>query len=357
MRTLANRKSKEELLVEIERENFQRKTVSFYKYVKIQDPENMRDMLFAELDNLGCKGRIYVAREGINAQMNVPEHNWNAFDTFIQSIPEFAGTPYKIAVEEKGKSSFLKLIIKVKSKIVADGLDDSTFDPSDTGAYATAEDVNNMIERGATVIDMRNAYEAEVGHFENAKIMDVDTFREQLAKVEEEFKEDKDKEVLLYCTGGIRCEKASAWMKHQGFQNVKHIKGGIIDYAHQVKEKGLPNKFKGKNFVFDERLGERIGDEIISDCHLCQKVKCDDHTHCKNQFCHMLFIGCSDCLQKGKGYCSSWCRFFDGKPVWVQKLFVQSIRKSHRSQFKKNYYRRRANEMKIFPFSFLSRGR
>jgi UPF0176 protein len=336
---LKNKKPKEELLAEIQKETFKRKTLSFYRYVKIADPKAMRDMLFAKFDELGCKGRIYVAHEGINAQMNVPEPNFDAFDTFLQSIPEFKGVPYKIAVEEKGTSSFLKLTIKIKEKIVADGLDDASFDPSNTGEYATAEDVNDMIDRGVTVIDMRNAYEAEVGHFEKAKIMNVDTFREQLATVEKEFKNDKDKEVLLYCTGGIRCEKASAWMKHQGFGNVKHIKGGIIDYAHQVKEKGLPNKFKGKNFVFDERLGERISDEIISDCHLCQKVKCDDHTHCKNQFCHMLFIGCSSCLEKGKGYCSSWCRFFDGKPMWVQKLFVQSIRKSHGKQFRKNYFK------------------
>lgn len=338
---LANKKSKEELLGEIAQEQFRRKTLSFYRYVKIANPQSMRDMLFTAFDKLLCKGRIYVAHEGINAQMNVPEHNWEAFDTFIQSIPEFSGVPYKIAVEEKGKSSFVKLAVKVKEKIVADGLNDATFDPSDTGEYATAEDVNEMIDRGVTVIDMRNAYEAEVGHFENAKIMEVDTFREQLARVEDEFKDNKEKEVLLYCTGGIRCEKASAWMKHKGFKNVKHIKGGIIEYAHQVKQKELPNKFKGKNFVFDERMGERIGNEIISDCHLCQKVKCDDHVHCKNQFCHMLFIGCSGCLKKGKGYCSSWCRFFDGKPKWLQKLFVQRVRKPHSAQFKKNYFKNR----------------
>lgn len=336
---LINRKSKEELLAEIQNENFKRRTISFYKYIKIGDPQEMRDMLFRKFNELQCKGRIYIAREGINAQMNVPMPNWEAFDFFIQSIPEFSGVPYKVAVEEKGNSSFLKLAIKVKEKIVADGLDDSTFDPSNTGSYATAKEVNEMIDSGVTVIDMRNAYEAEVGHFEHAKIMEVDTFREQLAKVEEEFKEDKDKEVLLYCTGGIRCEKASAWMKHQGFKNVKHVKGGIIEYAHQVKEQGLSNKFRGKNFVFDERLGERIGNEIISDCHLCQKTKCDDHVHCKNKFCHMLFIGCSSCLKKGKGYCSAWCCFFDDKPIWMQKFFVQKRRKSHEAQFKKNYFR------------------
>lgn len=336
---LRNRKTKSELLQDIAKENFKRKTISFYRYVKISDPVAMRNFLFENLDKFGCKGRIYVAHEGINAQMNVPEHNWDSFNTFIQSIPEFSGVPYKVAVEEKGTSSFLKLTIKVKEKIVADGLNDESFDPSNTGAYATAHEVNDMIDRGVTVIDMRNAYEAEVGHFEKAKIMDVDTFREQLSKVEEEFQDNKDKEVLLYCTGGIRCEKASAWMKHQGFKNVKHIKGGIIDYAHQVKEQGLPNKFKGKNFVFDERLGERISDEIISDCHLCQKVKCDDHAHCKNQACHMLFIGCADCMKTKQGYCSKWCRFFDGKPKWMQKLFVGRLRKSHGKQFKKNYFR------------------
>jgi len=336
---LVNRKSKEDLKREIAGESFKRKTLSFYKYVKISEQKAMRDILFSEFNRLGCKGRIYVAEEGINAQMNVPVPNWETFDAFIKSIPEFIDIPYKIAVEEKDTSSFLKLTVKVKPKIVADGLDDSSFDPSNTGEYADAREVNSMIERGVIVVDMRNAYEAEVGHFENAKIMDVDTFREQLSRVEKEFKDTKDKEVLLYCTGGIRCEKASAWMKHQGFTKVKHIKGGIIDYAHQVKEQDLPNKFKGKNFVFDERLGERVGDQIISDCHLCQNQKCDDHLHCKNQFCHMLFIGCPQCLKKGKGYCGTWCRMFDGKPKWIQKLFVQSIRKSHGAQFKKNYFK------------------
>ena len=332
-----NTKSKEELLRDLEKENFRRKTLSFYKYVKIENPKEMRDFLFDKLEGLGCLGRIYVAYEGINAQMNVPEHNWNAFDNFIQNSKEFAGVPYKVAVEEKGKSSFLKLIIKVRSKIVADGLDDSSFNPADTGAYATAEDVNNMIDRGVTVIDMRNMYEAAIGHFENAKLMNVDTFREQLAKVTDMFKDKKDEEVLLYCTGGIRCEKASAWMKHNGFKNVKHIKGGIIDYAHRVKEKGLQNKFKGKNFVFDERMGERVGEEIIATCQACEKTKCDDYMHCKNTSCHILFICCEDCKTKLKGYCSKVCNICDKFPKKVNQFFVGKDRQNHENQFRKNY--------------------
>ncbi len=345
MNKKANTKSREELLSSLAREGFRRRTMSFYKYVKIADPKVMRDFLFDKFSELGCLGRIYVAHEGINAQMNVPEHNFQKFDAFIQSIPEFSGVPYKLAVEEKGMSSFLKLIVKVREKIVADGLDDSTFDPGNTGAYATAEEVNDMIDRGVTVIDMRNLYEAAIGHFENAKIMEVDTFREQLKKVHEMFKDEKDEEILLYCTGGIRCEKASAWMKHNGFKNVKHIKGGIIDYAHQVKEKGLPNKFRGKNFVFDERLGEKIGEEIIADCQVCAKVKCDDYTHCKNQFCHVLFIGCPNCIQKLDGYCSRMCQVCDKMPKKLNSLFIRADRQKHGNQYKKNYKRSKVNTL------------
>jgi UPF0176 protein len=332
-----NQKSKEELVLELKGENFARKTLSFYRYVKIADPVKMRDFLFDHLSHLKCLGRIYVASEGINAQMNVPEHNWEAFNSLIQGMKEFAGVPYKIAVEEKNTPSFLKLIIKVRPKIVADGLDDSTFDPANTGEYAEAKEANDMLTRGATVIDMRNMYEAAIGHFEGAKLMNVDTFREQLKKVHEMFQDKKDEEVLLYCTGGIRCEKASAWMKHNGFKNVKHLKGGIIEYAHRVKELGLQNKFRGKNFVFDERLGEKVGDEIIADCQICDKTKCDDYVHCKNTSCHILFICCTECQKKLKGYCSLVCNICDKFPKKVNRFLVGPGRQKHQNQFKKYY--------------------
>lgn len=334
-----NTKSKEELLRDLVQESFPRKTVSFYRYVKIVDPKGMRDFLFDKFSELKCLGRIYVANEGINAQMNVPEHNWNKFDALIQSIPEFSQVPYKVAVEERGNSSFLKLIIKVRPKIVADGLDDASFDPANTGEYAVAEQVNDMIERGVTVIDMRNMYEAAIGYFEGAKIMNVDTFREQLSKVHEMFKDKKDEEVLLYCTGGIRCEKASAWMKHNGFKNVKHIKGGIINYAHQVKEKGLQNKFRGKNFVFDERMGEKVGTETVADCQVCEEVKCDDYIHCKNKSCHVLFICCASCQKKLSGYCGKICTICDKFPKKVNQFFVGPNKQKHENQYKKHYKR------------------
>lgn len=314
-----------------------RTTLSFYRYVKIANPEEFRLKLLKAWTELGCMGRIYVAHEGINAQMNVPKENFEKFDEFIQSEPMLAGVPYKIAVEEGDLPSFYKLTIKVRPKVVADGLDDSTFDVTDTGEYLTAKEMNDYIDDPeAVVIDMRNAYESEIGHFEGAITPDVDTFREELQMVPSMLKVHKDKKIGLYCTGGIRCEKASAWLKHQGYKNVKHLKGGVIDYKHQVEREGLVNKFRGKNFVFDERLGERVGDEVISHCHLCSVAKSDKHYHCKNQICHVLFLGCDDCLDNKKGYCSKWCEVTDKAPVGFKKWFARYYNKYLKpKQFKK----------------------
>lgn len=314
-----------------------RTTLSFYRYVRLSDPLAMRNSLFARMSELGCMGRIYVASEGINAQMNVPTANFDALDAYLQSIPEFAGVPYKVAVEETDVVSFYKLTIKVRPKIVADGLDDDSFDVTKTGAYLTAAEMNAYIDDpDAVIFDMRNGYEGEVGHFERAIVPDVDTFREELQVAPEMLKVHKNKKIAIYCTGGIRCEKASAWLRHNGFADVKHLKGGIIDYKRQVDEEGLPNKFKGKNFVFDERLGERISDEVIATCHLCAKNKCDEHIHCKNQACHVLFICCDDCKAKKKGYCSYKCMVFDTLPEKAKKILVKNNHKKKLEQFKKH---------------------
>ena len=329
--------SRKELKERVKTEHIPRTTFSFYRYVRITNPKVMRDELYTRFSEFGCLGRIYVASEGINAQMNVPSENFEKFDAYIQGKEEFKGIPYKIAVEETDAVSFYKLTIKVKSKIVADGLDDSSFDVTKTGAYLTAKEMNEYVDDpDAVIVDMRNGYESEVGHFENALTPDVDTFREELKVTPELLKVHKNKKIALYCTGGIRCEKASAWLKHNGFENVKHLKGGIIDYKRQVDEEGLPNKFKGKNFVFDERMGERISEEVISYCHLCSKEKCDTHIHCKNQACHVLFLCCEKCLAKKKGYCSYKCMTFDMLPEIVKKRLIAGNYKKKLEQFKKH---------------------
>ena len=315
-----------------------RVTLSFYRYVRISDPVAFQARLRDAWGAIDCLGRIYVASEGINAQMNVPKQHFEAFDAWTQSQPELAGVPYKIAVDEGEELSFYKLAIKVKDKIVADGLDDDSFDVTDTGEYLTAAEMNEYVDDpDAVIVDMRNSYESEVGHFESAITPNVETFRDELQATPQTLNIHKNKKIALYCTGGIRCEKASAWLKHNGFKNVKHLKGGIIDYAHQVQQQGLENKFKGKNFVFDERLGERVGSEIISTCHLCREHKSDTHYHCPNQICYTLFIGCDDCIEKRTGYCSRKCQLIDKLPAkhkkTIARFYNQRIR-PHRA-FKK----------------------
>jgi len=318
-------------------DGIERITFSFYKYVRIEDPKKLQDELLERLTLLGCMGRVYVATEGINAQMNVPKKNWDEFDACMQSMPEFAGVPYKIAVEEGELPSFFKLIVRVKDKIVADGLDDSTFDVTNTGAYLTAQEMNEYVEDPeAVVIDMRNIYESEVGHFEGAICPEVDTFREELKVTPENLKIHKNKKIALYCTGGIRCEKASAWLTHNGFEDVKHLKGGIIDYKHQVEQAGLDNKFLGKNFVFDERMGEHVGNQIISTCHLCAKIKSDTHYHCENTGCHILFLGCERCIEKKKGFCSYRCMTLDKLPEPLKKRLVRNSFKDKKGHYKKH---------------------
>ncbi len=302
---LYNKLGREDLAKLLAAEDFTRKTLSFYKYVQIENPAEMRDTLFAEWSNLHCLGRIYVAQEGINAQMNVPEHNWNAFVETLYAHPEFANVPFKIAVEDDGKS-FLKLQVKVRQQIVADGLQPTDYDVTNVGTHLDAAAWNESLEKGAIVVDMRNHYESEIGRFENAILPEAETFREELPMVLEKLKGKENEKLLLYCTGGIRCEKTSAYLKHHGFKDVNQLHGGIIDYHRQIKTAGLPNKFHGVNFVFDERLGESISEEVISECHQCGKPSAR-HTNCANKACNLLFIQCDECAAKHENTCTPEC--------------------------------------------------
>ncbi|WP_432672225.1 rhodanese-related sulfurtransferase [Flavobacterium sp. SM2513] len=285
----------------------QRLTLSFYQYAKIEDPKKFRDELFIAWNALDALGRIYVANEGINAQMSIPAENVEAFRETLEAYNFMQGIRLNVAVDQDDHS-FLKLTIKVRDKIVADGLNDATFDVTKKGIHLKAKEFNAILDDPNTiVVDFRNHYESEVGHFKNAITPDVETFRESLPIINEQLKEFKEnKNLVMYCTGGIRCEKASAYYKHQGFKNVYQLEGGIINYAKQIQEEGLESKFIGKNFVFDNRLGERITDDIVSQCHQCGKP-CDNHTNCANDGCHLLFIQCDECQALMENCCSTTC--------------------------------------------------
>ena len=308
---LRNHLSKEEALAKVHAEKFDRKVISFYRYVRIADPQALRNELFAEWQALGCLGRIYVSQEGINAQMSVPEHNFEMFQELLYARPAFKNVPFKVGVEQ-ANDAFWKLTIKVKHQIVADGLKPDEYDVTNVGTHLSAREFNKKIDEGVTVVDMRNNYEGAIGRFEGAIVPDAYTFREELPMTAELLKGKEDEEVLLYCTGGIRCEKASAYLKHKGFKKVYQLLGGIIDYKRQIEKEGLPSKFKGKNFVFDERMGERITDDVLGTCYHCG-VACDDYINCKEEACNLLFVECADCLKKNEGFCSDVCK--EGKFV------------------------------------------
>jgi UPF0176 protein len=314
---LHNRISQKELRQRLLEEAIPRRTISFYRYFPIADPAAFRDELYLRLSELEVFGRIYLAHEGINAQVSVPFSRADEFQAFLENMEPLRGIRLNPAFSE-GKS-FWVLKIKVRDKIVADGIRDPEFSMEKRGDYVDAETFNRLTDDPDTlVVDMRNHYEYEVGHFEGAIEIPSDTFREQLPQAVEILKDHKGKPVIMYCTGGIRCEKASAYLLHRGFQKVFHLEGGIIHYANTVKEKGLENKFHGKNFVFDERLGESISGEVIARCHQCGHPA-DTHTNCKNSGCHLLFIQCKACAEKYDGCCSTACQEIYNLPEEKQK--------------------------------------
>ena len=340
---LYNKYDKELLKEHLQQESFHRVTFSFYRYVNIEEPEKLRDELYSEWDQFDAFGRIYLASEGINAQMSVPKEN---YELLLEKLDERAGfekIAVKIAVEDDGKS-FYKLKIKVRDKILADGLNDSSFDVTKVGNHLSAAQFNEAMESEDTiVVDFRNHYESEIGHFVDAFLPDTDTFSQAITIVMKELTGKEKNKILLYCTGGIRCEKASAYLRHRGFNDVNQLQGGIISYADQVKNENLVSKYIGKNFVFDERLGERITSEIISSCHQCGEP-CDSHTNCKNDDCHLLFIQCVACAEEFNGCCTDECKEIAGLPIEAQRELRKGPKRKKPSVYAKGRLRPKLNE-------------
>lgn len=326
---LYNKLSSEERTKILDASNLKRITLSFYQYAKITDVKEFRDFLFLFWNSIDVLGRIHIAEEGINAQLSLPEKNFKKFTKHLRSIKFLKSVRLNIALEHQAKS-FLKLKIKIRNKILADGLNDKSFDVTKKGTHLNALEFNNLLnEKNSIVLDMRNHYESEIGHFKGAICPDVDTFRDSLEVIEnkiENYKEDKN--LLMYCTGGIRCEKASAYFKHKGFKNVYQLEGGIIEYARQVKDQNLKNNFIGKNFVFDNRRVETISNEVIAECHQCG-TPFDIHTNCANDACHLLFIQCDECKTKMENCCSNKCLEINKMPHLLQKNLRKGKKNSH----------------------------
>lgn len=317
MKPLRNRLSKKEALEQVAQESEPRTSISFYRYVQIEDPLAFREQLFSQWSELGVLGRVYVAHEGINAQISIPRSHQHAFRQLIDKTSGLEQVPFKIGIEESD-ISFWKLTIKMRKQIVADGLSPEHYDLANIGTHLSAKEFNEAIDNGAIVVDMRNGYESAIGHFKTAICPDVETFREELPIVRETLKGKEDQKVLLYCTGGIRCEKASAYLKSEGFTDVNQLRGGIIDYKHQVEQEGLESKFIGANFVFDGRRAEQITDDVLGSCHQCSEPT-NRYNDCANLACHIMFLQCPSCETTFDGCCSQECQRIHALPEDEQK--------------------------------------
>ncbi|MDB3875058.1 rhodanese-related sulfurtransferase [Flavobacteriaceae bacterium] len=327
---LYNKLSANERAILIEKAGNRRITLSFYKYHQIKNTSLFRDHLYLMWEKLDVLGRIYIASEGINAQLSMPSQNLNEFKTKLDSIDFLKEIRLNVAVEQDD-FSFLKLKVKIRNKIVADGLSENSFDLSNNGTHVNASEFNTLIENPNTLlVDMRNHYESEIGHFDGAILPDVDSFRESLPIIEKKFaKHKKSKNIVMYCTGGIRCEKASAFLKHKGYEKVYQLDGGIIEYARQVDQEKINNKFLGKNFVFDHRRSEAVSDEIIANCHQCGE-KCDTHINCANEACHLLFIQCEKCAKEFNNCCSEECYKINSLSLEDQKILRKGKKNSNK---------------------------
>ncbi|XBC42116.1 MAG: rhodanese-related sulfurtransferase [Buchnera aphidicola (Meitanaphis elongallis)] len=299
---MINKELKDRMLAD----NTPRITVSFYKYFVINDIQKFRNDWYSYFKNLNVFGRIYVAKEGINAQISIPNNVYSDVKKFIYT---YSNVLKKIHVNRSldTRKSFWMLCIKIKETILADHLCEKSYNLNYTGKYLNAIQVNKMInKKDVTFLDIRNHYEYKIGRFKNAINVPVNTFRIQLQEIISFLKDKKNKKIVIYCTGGIRCEKASSWMIYNGFKYIYQVKGGIIGYVNNAKRHHLPIQFLGKNFVFDARMSEIVSNDILSTCSQCN-CACDTYKNCYNHSCHKLFIQCIKCSKKFKDCCSQNC--------------------------------------------------
>ncbi|WP_186821872.1 rhodanese-related sulfurtransferase [Buchnera aphidicola] len=307
MSNLYNRISKKELKKKMLFNKEPRFVVSFYKYFLIKNTKEFRDEIYKNFYEYNVLGRVYVANEGINAQISIPVKFYFLVKNLLYNFTPELNDLFINKSLNHDSQAFSVLSIKIKKNIVNDGITNPLFNSKNVGIYIKSKQVNTMLNDRKTIfIDMRNSYEYQIGHFPNAIEIKSQTFREQLKKVIQIMDYAKNKNIVMYCTGGIRCEKASAWMHFNGFKYVYHLKGGILGYVHDAKKNGLPILFEGSNFVFDNRMIEKISDKIISFCKQCAKPS-DRYVNCSFDLCHLLFIQCENCAIDFKNCCSLKC--------------------------------------------------
>jgi len=275
--------------------------VSFYKYVKIEDVLRLQKSQLELCKSLQLKGRILIGEEGINGSVCGAEESTERYKQKMKNSPLFSDIEFKEQATEK--PAFRKLFVRVRKEIVHSGLD---VDLKNTADFISPKELKARLDRNEelALVDVRNAYETRIGRFRNARVLSIRNFRD-FPNAVNEIKDLKDKNIVAYCTGGIRCEKASAFLKKNGFKNVLQLKGGILRFGKEFPD----TYWEGKCFVFDDRLAIQINQknsEPLTECIWCCK-KCDDCLNCHNIECDKLFICCEECREEYSKSCSEEC--------------------------------------------------
>lgn len=285
--------------------NIMGKIVLFYKYVEIEDPHAIKRWQQELCSELQLTGRILLGTEGINGTAGGTDENIARYIETMKQHEFFHDVDFKLS--EGGSEYFPKMRIAIRKEIVTLGVEPEKLTPQDGGKHLKPSEVHELLSNkpdDLVILDARNEFEARVGKFTDAIVPNIDHFREFPEYIDSNIDTFKDKQVLMYCTGGIRCERATAYLNKKGVaKNIYQIEGGIHRYAEQFPD----GHFRGKNYVFDGRIAVRINDDVIGSCHLC-KTACDDFTNCINVLCNLQHISCADCIQKYDNCCSTECQ-------------------------------------------------
>jgi UPF0176 protein len=279
--------------------------LAYYHFIPIQDPYEEVARQRAFLSERDVTARIYLSEQGINGQMSAHEKAAAEYQEWMQSRPEFREMPFK--VHRYHEHAFPRLTIKYRKQLVAF---DQQVDLNERGDYATPEQWKEMLEAddGHLLLDVRNDYEWQLGHFEGAELPPCETFRDfdNYAEALKAKVDPQTQPVMMYCTGGIRCELYSAILRKRGFKKVYQLKGGVIDYGLKVGS----DHWLGKLFVFDDRLSIPISDQeapVVGRCHHCETAS-EAYYNCANMDCNRLFLCCPACLEKLAGCCQESCQ-------------------------------------------------
>ncbi|MBY0110358.1 MAG: rhodanese-related sulfurtransferase [Candidatus Babeliaceae bacterium] len=276
----------------------------YYKYTDVQFPAQQVKQQKELCQNLGLKGRIIIAPEGINGTVAGAPQACHDYIQHMNAHPFFHGIDFKISQCEG--EPFPRMRVVEKEEITRMGKNPQEISYRDTGTHLSPQQAHELISnnKNLVILDARNNYEAAIGKFIGAVVPDVETFREFPDYIDKNQDIFKDKEVLMYCTGGIRCERASAYLKSKGVaKQVYQITGGIDRYAQAFPD----GYFRGKNYVFDGRIAVPINNDVLGNCKLCD-TSADDYYNCIYAACNKQLIICPDCVNKHNATCSKVCK-------------------------------------------------